>query len=146
MTKYIVTVEDIEFPPDERGLLSVFAGGAFRVEKWTLESGVLHREDGPAISVGSAGVPARGEFAEIWYRNGLLHRDGAPAVVVKEPMYHTTRTQYFKDGLLHRDDGHADVIKELFGNVVNARFVLNGVEVPDIPAKRSLWNPSGREI
>ena len=39
---------------------------------WTNESGLLHREDGPAVEY------ANGD--KQWYLNGIRHREHAPAV------------------------------------------------------------------
>ena len=43
--------------------------------RWYL-SGLLHREDGPAI--------IRNDGAKFWYKNGRLHREDGPAIIWKD--------------------------------------------------------------
>jgi len=58
-----------------------------------LKDGKHHREDGPAM------IFANGD--EEWFINGLLHREGGPAVNYKREQ------TYYKNGQMHREDGPA---------------------------------------
>ena len=57
-------------------------------------TGVLHREDGPAVEYADGSVK--------WYFNGKLHRDDGPAVINPK-----MGMEWYKDGKRHREDGPA---------------------------------------
>lgn len=53
-------------------------------------NGKVHREDGPAV-VWHSGI----SLEENWYRNGLRHREGGPAIDnVKTPFFRTANSWY----------------------------------------------------
>ena len=62
------------------------------------ETGILHREDGPAR--------IRSDLSVIeWYIDGRRHRVGGPAIV-----YSNGSEEWFKNGKPHRDDGPAVIL------------------------------------
>jgi hypothetical protein len=69
-------------------------------------NGKLHREDGPAISIYGNEL-----LCEAWFRNNLIHRDGAPAVYVPSIIFpdymFKGSTEWYQNGKLHRDGGPA---------------------------------------
>jgi len=58
-----------------------------------------HREDGPAVVL----MQGKEEKEERWYKDGLLHREAAPAIV--NHIYGTQK--WYTYGKLHREDGPA---------------------------------------
>jgi len=78
--------------------------------KFYLQNGVYHREDGPAIEWHT------GE--KEWYVNGLSHRENGPATD-----YISTK-RWVIDGKLHRLDGPA--IEDADGN---KRWFFHGEEI-----------------
>jgi hypothetical protein len=64
--------------------------------RYTNLKGQLHREFGPAFYC------KRFKF-ELWYINGLAHRDNGPSFV------HNKLSIWYKEGMRHRDDGPAVV-------------------------------------
>lgn len=77
---------------DPNGDVGTHRGSAWA---WCLPNGQFHRQDGPAYDDTDGTVA--------WYRNGKLHRDGAPAWVNET----TESEQWWFNGLLHRHDGPA---------------------------------------
>lgn len=65
---------------------------------WALPDGSYHRLDGPAIEF--RGGARKGETQ--WYREGLLHRQGGPAVERADGS-----EDWYQEGALHRDGGPA---------------------------------------
>ena len=63
--------------------------------EYTNQSGLFHRENGPAIVDITNGLQ--------WYRNGFLHRDNGPAVIEFETDDTPYVEKWYKNGLLHRD-------------------------------------------
>jgi hypothetical protein len=41
---------------------------------------------------------------QVWLRDGVIHRDGGPAIIYSNGMQ-----EWYRDGLLHRDDGPASI-------------------------------------
>lgn len=79
-------------------------------------NGLLHKEEGPAIESLDGKV-------QIWYRNGVQHRDSGPSYIVRGE-----RKYWFKDGKPHRVDGPA---KEFYHPPIRAgkhEYYLNGEE------------------
>lgn len=67
------------------------------------DRGRPHRDDGPAeveFLHGSVVVMR-------WFRNGVLHREGGPAVVTREPRSGRVNATFYVEGRLHRLDGPA---------------------------------------
>jgi hypothetical protein len=62
---------------------------------------VLHNLSGPAIRYKNG--------SEWWYKDGVLHRDGGPAVT----QYHkgTRGVFWYKDGKYHREGGPAVILQ-----------------------------------
>lgn len=70
-------------------------------EWWYNKDGQLHREDDkPAVICSRDGT-------EIWYKNGLRHRDNGPAFVRRNETQ-----EWIKNGKLHREDGPAVIRRE----------------------------------
>lgn len=68
--------------------------------EWRLSNGDLHREDGPAFI--SAAVEGWDERTEVWWRNGVKHRIGGPALKRFDGY-----EEWWQNGMLHREDGPA---------------------------------------
>jgi antitoxin component YwqK of YwqJK toxin-antitoxin module len=64
---------------------------------WRL-NGVIHRNDGPAITHTNGVCENRQEY----YRHGKRHRDDGPAIIEDGGWF-----RYYKNGQLHREDGPA---------------------------------------
>lgn len=79
--------------------------------------GVPHRDDGPA-------VVSSDECYKAWYRNGLRHRVGAPAVV-----YPGGVQAWYRNGKLHRIGGPAVVCADgsaewwVHGTLIRRRYI-----------------------
>ena len=86
-----------------------FDNGQKRIERH-LESGQLHRDDGPAQTEWFENGQLK---KEEWYKRGKLHRDGLPAVIEYQEdrsQYHIYRKQYHQNGELHFENGPADIV------------------------------------
>lgn len=64
------------------------------------ERGRLHNDQGPAqiFTVYSKTTPG----VLIWYQHGVIHREGAPAIIKKNGT-----EKWYRNGVLHREDGPA---------------------------------------
>ncbi len=65
---------------------------------WTLPNGSYHRLYGPAVEF--RGGASKGET--LWFREGLLHREGGPAVERADGS-----RSWYQEGVMRRDDGPA---------------------------------------
>jgi hypothetical protein len=90
------------------------------------ETGILHREDGPARIRSDSSVIE-------WYIDGRRHRVGGPAIV-----YSNGSEEWFKNGKPHRDDGPA-VISE----VLKAWYLNGFLHREDGPAVE--WSNGNKE-
>lgn len=74
-------------------------------QRW-MQNNVLHREDGPAITI----YYKNGEYHERWYKNNVQHRDDGPAVY-----FSCDKTEeWWRNGVLHREDGPAVIVPNKF--------------------------------
>jgi hypothetical protein len=88
--------------------------GILTREEWRNSEGKFHREgDLPALMC----IWYRGIFTikkKEWYKNGILHREHAPARIEKS-VFHTNieiESTWYKNGKIHRDDDLPAVIIE----------------------------------
>jgi hypothetical protein len=107
--------------PNPKEMMQIALG----TQEWRDEQGLLHREDGPAVT-NDAGE-------NLWYHRGQLHRDGSPAVERsngdREWYVHGRKHRdggpavvrangekfWYVDGRRHRDDGPASIISDAIG-------------------------------
>lgn len=80
--------------------------------KWYDSRDMIHRVHGPAIIYPDG--------TQMWYRDGLPHRDGGPAVIMEHAQY------WAQMGELHRVDGPASIWSD--GRV---EWYLNGQRVSE---------------
>lgn len=69
---------------------TVSGPATIHTDRW----GKPHRDDGPALE---------GPEADTWYQRGLVHREGAPAVIRHDGTFEA----WYQHGVYHRDDGPA---------------------------------------
>jgi hypothetical protein len=81
----------------------------------------LHRDDGPALIVKSA----NGYSKEVYYKDGVCHREGDLPASITNYSYGITVTEYFVDGKLHRKNGPA-CITNAANVVLREAYVFNG--------------------
>jgi hypothetical protein len=94
------------------------------VEEQWLTHGILHRENGPAITYSS------GEYE--WYNNGLLHRVGGPALYSHVNGHNYDKLEeWYHYGMLHRVNGPASINTYLRdssrGNAITEKWYINGL-------------------
>jgi antitoxin component YwqK of YwqJK toxin-antitoxin module len=82
---------------DERGFLH---------KQWVNNSGVCHRDDGPA-DIGY--YPDGSMCYEEFYINGVMHREGGPAEIIYYSNGLLKAETFVVKGKYHREDGPADI-------------------------------------
>jgi antitoxin component YwqK of YwqJK toxin-antitoxin module len=83
-----------------------WAGGVPHKRLYFNIDGVLHREDGPAVSEYSmSGVLDE----ETYYKKGEKHRLDGPAWILYKDGGSVSRETYFREGMCHREDGPARI-------------------------------------
>jgi hypothetical protein len=92
-------------------------------ETWR-QNGVLHRENGPAVTVKGD----NGGIYEEYYSHGKLHRDDGPARYSKFVVGGGSKEEWFQNDVLHREGGPAEsMIDGETGVVLMEYWVQNGV-------------------
>ena len=92
----------------------------YGTQKW-YKDGKLHREDGPAVIIGS--------IRQEWYRNGELHREDGPAVIDGN-----NYQVWYRNGELHREDGPAIIDGDY------QEWWVDGKEIPPSSVKEVTMN------
>jgi hypothetical protein len=82
----------------------------------------LHRDDGPAIIIKSA----NGYSKEVYYKDGVCHREGNLPASITNYLFGVTVTEYFIDGKLHRENGPACITTSGANEVLREAYVFNG--------------------
>ncbi len=120
-------------------------GSVLITENFLNAAGELHRTNGPAIVQRAIDSDFPWE-SENYYRNGLFHRDGGPAEIVRKKGK-VTKQVYFRLGVRHREDGPAQVEKTPDGRTriayyFKGHWVKNGPKKPSKAAiARALSKP-----
>ena len=83
----------------------------FKYDNYT-EKPTLHRTEGPAIEYTNG--------SKYWYRDGVPHRDGGPAVES------SGQKQWYQNGVRHREDGPAYEIRSSHSGNLFKEWWLNG--------------------
>jgi hypothetical protein len=71
-------------------------------ETWRNKRGRFDRLNGPAILEYDAVI--NDVVRELWYRNGVLHREAGPAILEHLPGRGITKESWWKNGMCGRDD------------------------------------------
>jgi|SaaInlStandDraft_1057018.scaffolds.fasta_scaffold108242_2 hypothetical protein len=120
---------------------------------WRSEEGVVHREDGPAITFDDGteewyldGIPHNPNGPAItdslgnkkWYYKGMKHRVGGPAIEFSNGDY-----VYYYEDLLHREDGPAssmggELVWFLHGKVVYSDMTDTNPDFEDADLSEAL--------
>ncbi|MFS2318908.1 hypothetical protein RMQ97_13305 [Maricaulis sp. D1M11] len=95
-----------------------------RREEWLID-GLLHRNDGPAITVtDSDGIAV----LEAWFQNGLLHREDGPSQIERDMQTERVVTELWHSrGQLHRENGPAVINTDWeTGHVIREQYFIRG--------------------
>jgi hypothetical protein len=126
--------------------------------EWYNESGILHREDGPAVEFsngekrwyingklhrtdGPALIHENGDM--FWYFEGKFHRENGPAIETKNG----GSKDWYLNGKLHRTDGPAVIYA--VGNKLYNEWYINGRKCPpftDMVVIRGIMPPSVKPV
>ena len=136
-------VEDSDEPSEDRRLPR--DGSRMKRKAWRDKQGRLHREKGPALIIidkqdfEDADHPEKAQFEdetkECWFKHGLKHRIGGPAVIHKyKDVYkpeHIPYEAWYQNGKLHNDKGAAEIKITFDDNdevVTEYVYWINGVK------------------
>lgn len=109
METYEVSVEEHDF--DKHGAEWFYEAESsglklHNVEIWRDENGLIHRENGPAVTKRDEDGQI---VAEGWYSRGNLHRDDdMPAAIWTTSQY--LHREWYQHGIQHRDAGPANLV------------------------------------
>jgi len=89
-------------------------------DTWYLKNNIIHRDnDLPAVII-------RDGKKQIWFKNGLKHRLGKPAIISQAFSYDLSYEEWWIEGQKHREDGPAVTFSS-----GNKEYWLNGVEITE---------------
>lgn len=132
-------------------IISVSAAGD-RVKYKYFLNGVCTREDGPAEVITHITKPSSKVvvFREVWYKDGVIHRDGGPALTDRQRGGKSTTYVYYNHGKVSRHDGPASTCREAVegGEIrITELWMIDGVLTrEDGPAKVVIQGQHSHEI